>query len=60
MQLNRAVATQKVSKSGLEATCISKVTNGSDILNPCGLIANSFFTGECSDPLDRAQLFFKW
>ena len=36
---------QAMSKSDLETTCESLVTNGSLLLNPCGLIANSFFTG---------------
>eukprot|EP00428_Durinskia_dybowskii_P060903 CAMPEP_0170369506 /NCGR_PEP_ID=MMETSP0117_2-20130122/8018_1 /TAXON_ID=400756 /ORGANISM="Durinskia baltica, Strain CSIRO CS-38" /LENGTH=361 /DNA_ID=CAMNT_0010624227 /DNA_START=67 /DNA_END=1149 /DNA_ORIENTATION=- len=33
-----------VSKSDLETTCESLVTNGSLLLNPCGLIANSYFS----------------
>jgi hypothetical protein len=32
------------SKATLESSCNSKVTNGSFLLNPCGLIANSYFT----------------
>lgn len=34
----------KETKSTLEGTCVSKVENGSQLLNPCGLIANSYFT----------------
>lgn len=37
------------SKSALDSTCISDVTNGSMLLNPCGLIANSYFTGMSHD-----------
>jgi hypothetical protein len=37
---------QAVSKSDLETTCESKVTSGDQLLNPCGLIANSYFTGK--------------
>jgi len=37
---------QKESKSTLDGTCIEKVTNGSLLLNPCGLIANSYFTDQ--------------
>jgi hypothetical protein len=29
----------------LSSSCVSLIKNGSFILNPCGLIANSFFTG---------------
>lgn len=35
---------QKQSKSTLDTSCVSKVTNGSQLLNPCGLIANSYFS----------------
>jgi hypothetical protein len=34
----------KESKGALEKTCNAQVTNGNLLLNPCGLIANSFFT----------------
>mmetsp|Transcript_67870 Transcript_67870/g.141519 ORF Transcript_67870/g.141519 Transcript_67870/m.141519 type:complete len:360 (-) Transcript_67870:101-1180(-) len=34
----------EVGKSDLETSCDSFVTNGSLIINPCGLIANSLFT----------------
>lgn len=37
---------QDISKSDLDVTCESMVTNGDLLLNPCGLIANSFFTGK--------------
>lgn len=33
-----------ISESSLDTTCVESVTNGSQLLNPCGLIANSFFT----------------
>lgn len=36
---------QEVSKTDLQTTCESLITNGSLLMNPCGLIANSFFTG---------------
>lgn len=39
------LAGDKRKKSDLESTCNSKVTDGSQLLNPCGLIANSYFTG---------------
>lgn len=35
------------SQSTLDTDCQYKVTNGTLLLNPCGLIANSFFTGKC-------------
>ena len=37
---------QAVAKASLQTTCESLITNGSMLLNPCGLIANSFFTGK--------------
>lgn len=38
------LAGEDVDKSTLETTCESSYENGSLVLNPCGLIANSFFT----------------
>eukprot|EP00981_Chlorochromonas_danica_P001856 scaffold386_cov174-Ochromonas_danica.AAC.30 len=35
---------QSVSETTLDSTCVDKVKNGSLLLNPCGLIANSYFT----------------
>lgn len=34
-----------MSKADLQTTCESFITNGSQLINPCGLIANSLFTG---------------
>jgi len=36
---------QAVSKADLQTTCESLINNGSLLYNPCGLIANSYFTG---------------
>lgn len=36
---------QSIAKALLAPVCDPMTTNGSLILNPCGLIANSFFTG---------------
>lgn len=33
-------------ESTLKTTCVEVIKNGSRILNPCGLIANSLFTGK--------------
>lgn len=37
---------QIVSKKAVEVNCDPLVTNGSLLLNPCGLIANSLFNGK--------------
>jgi hypothetical protein len=36
---------QNLDSSDVELTCNPLYKNGSILLNPCGLIANSFFTG---------------
>jgi hypothetical protein len=39
-----AASSQYETKADLQSYCTYKYTNGSDLINPCGLIANSFFT----------------
>lgn len=49
---------QVVSQAVLQLNCQSELKNGSLTLNPCGLIANSFFTGELIEQLSIKFLFF--
>lgn len=37
---------ENLSESEVSLDCTPLIKNGSDLLNPCGLIANSFFTGK--------------
>uniref|UniRef100_A0A7S3H6C7 Cell cycle control protein 50A n=1 Tax=Spumella elongata TaxID=89044 RepID=A0A7S3H6C7_9STRA len=38
------LAGEAISKADLQTTCESFINNGSQLINPCGLIANSLFT----------------
>jgi hypothetical protein len=46
----------KISKEKLEQTCDPAVTNGTLTLNPCGLIAKSFFTDSYSVSLSTSSV----
>ncbi len=50
------LAGQKQTKDTLESSCNSKVTSGSQLINPCGLIANSYFTGMLGSLLSMSML----
>ncbi|RYH16272.1 hypothetical protein EON65_30385 [archaeon] len=37
---------EMVSETSLQSTCVENIKTNGQLLNPCGLIAGSFFTGE--------------
>lgn len=43
--MNLSLSAKDLSESAVEVDCDPMVTNGSLLLNPCGLIANSLFNG---------------
>lgn len=47
---------QQLTEADLQLTCDPLYMNGTQVLNPCGLIANSFFNG--SNTAHTYDIFF--
>ena len=46
-----------LTENDVSLNCSPLYKNGSNLLNPCGLIANSFFNGKCIDQFTFFAIF---